>query len=130
MSPSPVCSDSDTMGDWQEEHSSTNLCKVITFVRELCNLAQSELKKLCGFHATQNSDKQLSSYQLPVRETVDSILKDLDDRILSLNSGMYLRVVVKLLPIPALKGGNITSSRARRSLITVTCPVVSPRLVG
>ena len=69
FSPSSTRWGSDTTEHQQEEHQSTSLCRIITWVRELYSLAPapSKLKEVYGFSASQDSDEQpLSSYYFPI----------------------------------------------------------------
>ena len=65
----------------------------------------SKSKRAGGFHATRDSDEQPSScHCLSIGETVEDVLKDLDDKIFSPNLGMHSQKVAKLLPYPSIKG--------------------------
>ena len=87
--------------------------------------ASSKSKKVRGFLATRDSDKQLFLlYHLPLGTQLKTSLKTWTSSHLQTQGRLW-----RFYPIPASEASGITSSRPRRSLVTMPCIVVSPSFV-
>ena len=95
------------MEDRREEHSSTSLGQVISWVHDLCGVppAPAKPRKMSGFSAAQDVFTQsFYSYYLPMGDASLDILMDINDCISLQSSGMQLEKVFKLLPYPGVGG--------------------------